>query len=153
MRGYGHIGVATSACVRFVRNSEMDGSEREEFAEARARGIRVAYVDATAISSPTDLTNLLANALQLENAPYDFNQWVCLLDDLVGLSHHAPGLIIVVDGAWTLTEKLSEDMFDLIEAFLIQFDSWSKQRKPCYLCFQMERNKSLTEFFNNGGQA
>ena len=38
-------------------------------------------------------------------------------------------------------------MFNLVEAFLIQFHHWYDQKKPCHLCFQMVEDAYVTDFF------
>lgn len=61
--------VTSSACVRFVRNDEIDGSEQEIFDEARRRGIRCVYIDSSlAEAAGTTLANQMAVALGLDNA-------------------------------------------------------------------------------------
>ena len=45
-----------------------------------------------------------------------------------------------------MTEK-SDEMFDLVEAFLVQFHHWYDQEKPCHLCFQVAEDDDVTEFF------
>jgi hypothetical protein len=151
MRGYHGIELTSSACVRFVRDDEMDGSEHEVFEKARGRGIRCVYVDCSSSDMQTEvLANQIAGALHLEHAPYSDKHWVCFLDDLITLAHREQGLVIVVDGAWLLLERRRGELFDLIEAFLVQFHHWSEQRKPCYLCLQMEPNRKLSSWFAAG---
>lgn len=147
MRGYNGIELSSSACVRFVRNSEVDGSEQELFEEVRRRGIRCVYIDPSlAEASGEVLANQIARALDLDNAPYETRHWLCLLDDLITLAHRERGLVIVVDNAWALVDGRRNELFDLIEAFLSQFHHWLEQRKPCYLCFQMEANANMALF-------
>lgn len=148
MRGYYGIELASSACVRFVRNDDMDGSEHEVFNEVRSRGVRCTYVDLGSAQAQGDmLANQIADALHLEHAPYADKHWVCFLDDLITLAHREQGLVIVVDGAWLLIEKRRNELFDLIEAFLVQFHHWLEQSKPCYLCLQMEPNREISSLF------
>jgi len=146
MRGYSGIDLSSSACVRFVRNSEVDGSEQQLFEDARRRGIRCVYVASSAEETEGVLANQIAEALDLDNAPYETRHWVCLLDDLITLAHREPGLVIVVDNAWLLMERRPNELCDLVEAFLTQFHHWFEQRKPCYLCFQMEANANVAYF-------
>ena len=144
MRGYSGIEIPSSACIRFVRNADVDASLKHIFSEVHDRGIRIAYIHVReAASAATDLANLLARELGLQHAPYDFNRWVCFLDDLGALAYEEQGLVIVVDGAWALLAEGTNEMFDLVEAFLIQFHHWSDREKPCYLCFQMEPNEAI----------
>ena len=150
MQGYSGIEKSSSACIRFVRNHEVDGSEQELFEEIRRRGVRCVYVDPTfAEASGEDLANQLAVALGLENAPYESRRWLCMLDDLITLAHQESGLIIVIDNAWTLLGERRDELCDLIEAFLSQFHHWFERRKPCYLCFQMEVNPGIARFFRD----
>ena len=74
--------------------------------------------------------------------------WVPFLDDLISLSFRLNGLVIVVDNADVLMETARGDVFDLIEAFLIQFHHWFEKKKPCHLCFQMERNELIGRIFS-----
>lgn len=146
MRGYNGIEISSSACVRFVRNTEVDGSEQELFDEIRRREICCAYVDANHVQASGEvLANQIARALDLDDAPYESRQWLCLLDDLITLAHRESGLVVVVDNAWTLMDGRRNELFDLVEAFLSQFHHWFEQRKPCYLCFQMEANADVTQ--------
>jgi hypothetical protein len=150
MRGYDGMDRSTSACVRFVRNTEVDADVREAFAELGNAGIRRAYVDLRTPQAGDVLANQVARALQLEHAPYTHKHWVCFLDDLVTLAHREKGLVIVVDGAWLLIEQRRNEFFDLIEAFLVQFHHWLERAKPCYLCLQMEPNSHVSSFFAQG---
>lgn len=152
MRGYSSIEFPSSACVRFVRNAEIDGSEQEIFDEARRRGIRSVYVDSSEVSgSRRKLANLIAEATRLDNAPYETKHWLCLSDDLTTLAHREAGLVIVVDNAWMLLEGHRDELFDLVEAFLSQFHHWLRQSKPCHLCLQMEPNKDVAHFARLAG--
>jgi hypothetical protein len=147
MRGYSGIELSGSTCVRFIRNAEIDGSEREIFDEARRRGMRSIYVDANgAGASRLMLANFIAEALQLDDAPYETNHWLCFSDDLITLAHREHGLIIVVDNAWALLDRRREELFDLVESFLSQFHHWLRQNKPCHLCLQMEANVEVARF-------
>lgn len=146
MQGYSGIERSSSACVRFVRNSEIDGSEYEILREIRDRGIRFAYVDPNAVASEVRLANQIAGTLDLENAPYETKHWLCFLDDLITLAYRERGLVVVVDNAWALVDKRQDELFDLVEAFLTQFHHWFEQHKPCHLCFQMEPNAQLASW-------
>ena len=150
MQGYSYIKLSHSACVHFVRNAEIDGSEKEiqeAFDELRQQGIRCVYIDVCTLDAArTMLANQIAGALRLENAPYETKHWICLLDDLITLAHREPGLIIVLDNAWMLIDKRRDELFDLVEAFLSQFHHWLEQSKPCHLCLQMESNVNVARF-------
>jgi hypothetical protein len=103
----------------------------------------------------TTITDPLGRTLQLEHAPYggrgELSPWIRFLDDLITLSYRYPGLVIVVDNADSLLRERPDEMFDLIEAFLTQFHHWYDQKKPCHLCFQMERNDSIRRIVFEGG--
>jgi hypothetical protein len=153
MRGYSGIELTSSACVRFVRNDEIDGSEREIFDEARRRAIRCVYIDSSlAEAAGTTLANQIAVALGLDNAPYETRHWLCLLDDLITLAHREQGLVVVVDGAWTLIDRHRNELFDLIEVFLTQLRHWLEEGKPCYLCLQMEINANVATFVRHASR-
>jgi len=152
MRGYSGIGIPSSACIRFVRNADVDDSLRGILSEVRDRGVRIAYVGPKrAASSTAGLVNLLAGELGLKHAPYEFNRWVCFLDDLGALAYEEQGLVIIIDSAWMIFTEKPNEMFDLVEAFLIQFHHWSDRKKPCYLCFQMEPNEVIAGFATGYG--
>ena len=147
MRGYSGIELSNTACVRFVRNAEIDGSEREIFDEARRRGVRSAYIDSSSSAElPRTFANVIAEALRLDNAPYESKQWLCLSDDLITLAYRERGLVITVDNAWVLLERHQDELFDLVEAFLSQLHHWLQQGKPCHLCLQMESNADVARF-------
>ena len=150
MRGYSGMDRSTSACVRFVRNAEVECDVRELFAEVCSFGFRCVYVDLRASQAGDVLANQMAHALQLAHAPYTHKHWVCFLDDLITLAHREKGLVIVVDGGWLLLEKRRGELFDLIESFLVQFHHWLEQAKPCYLCLQMEPNSEISSLFAAG---
>lgn len=144
MRGYNGLELPSSSCVRFVRNTEIDGSERAIFDELRQRNIRSVYVDLSADEGGAhQAANLIAIAAQLDNAPYETKEWLCLSDDMTTLAYREAGLVIVVDNAWVLVDKRKDELFDLVEAFLSQFHHWFEQSKPCHLCLQMEPNKII----------
>jgi hypothetical protein len=151
MRGYQGIDRAESACVHFVRNNEIGGPVDLLFQEIEARSIDCVYVDYSQASAGVNgLANALATILHLENVPYQSRPWVEFLDDLITLSHRTNGLVIVIDNADVLMATDSNQMFDLIEAFLIQFHHWFEKKKPCHLCFQMEGNDALGKVFEGG---
>lgn len=149
MRGYSGIERAGSTYVRFVRNDEVDGSEREIFDAAKRDGVLCVYVSGRpCVESVLDLANCVGRALELDNAPYEERRWVRLLDDLASLAHRQKGLIIVVGHAGSILAQRQNDFFDLIEAFLTQVHHWSDQNKPCCLCFQMDDNPSIEQLFD-----
>jgi hypothetical protein len=144
MRGYGGLDRPGSTPVRFIRNSELDGSEGAIFNDARDRGVRVVYVDLSAESlSKGRPANVLAHALRLDHAPYEQRAWLRFSDDLTTLAYRVPGLVIVVDGADSFLQNNRDDFYDLIEAFVSQVHHWLEQDKPCYLCLQMEANGEI----------
>jgi hypothetical protein len=61
-------------------------------------------------------------------------------DDLISLAYKKFGLVIVLDNAADFLATAPAEFFDLIEAFMVQFNHWFKLNKPCHLCFQMEKN-------------
>jgi len=54
-------------------------------------------------------------------------------------------LVIVLDNAADFLATAPTEFFDLIEAFMVQFNHWFKLNKPCHLCFQMEKNPLIAE--------
>ena len=75
--------------------------------------------------------------------------YVQFLDDLGALSLSAGGVLIVVDRADLLLKDRPDQMFDLIEAFLVQFHHWFEAKKPAHLWFQMEHNGIVGTTFRN----
>jgi hypothetical protein len=147
MRGYSGIHLPLSACIHFVRNDEIDNGLHEMVSALKKNEIVCAYVDYAPGANAVSLANYIANILELDHQPYGPRPWVPFLDDLISESFRLNGLVIVVDNADVLMETARNDVFDLIEAFLIQFHHWFENKKPCHLCFQMERTHSLGKFF------
>jgi hypothetical protein len=154
VRGYIGLARPTSACIHFVRNSEISYSLREIADELRATEITYAYVDYEAARMlRSHIVDYIGLALKLEHAPYSGRTyaarapWVPFLDDLIGLSEQTKGVVIIVDNGDSLFANARNDAFDLIEAFLIQNDSWLEKKQPCHLCFQMEKNNLVRQAF------
>jgi hypothetical protein len=100
------------------------------------------------------IANTVARELNLQHAPYQPRTspyqpevWVPFLDDLITLSKHEKGIVLFVDSADAFLAENSRGMFRLIEAYLIQVHHWMEKKKPCHLCFQMERDDSLRAQF------
>ena len=161
MRGYAGIWLPLSACVHFVRNDEIDDSLIEMVEDLREKKITWAYVDYEIVSkSGANIADHIARVLRLEHAPYGGPpyggpcsqgvgiHWVRFLDDLITLSSHVTGVVIVIDNADLLFAEARNDAFDLVESFLIQFHHWLEKKKPCHLCFQMERNELIGRAFS-----
>lgn len=150
MRGYSDIARSTSACIHFVETAQLNEELIDLKDELVAANIRWAYIDAAELLiEPEKTCDVVAAAIQAEHAPYDeAGHWVKLLDDMITLSSELPGLVIVVDHADQLLSKDRVKIFELIEAFLIQFHHWFKKAKPCHLCFQMSDHTLVSELFN-----
>jgi hypothetical protein len=56
-------------------------------------------------------------------------------------------MVLAIDNAAELLRENSNDMFDLIESFLLQLHHWLEKEKPCHLCLQMERNELVRKAF------
>jgi hypothetical protein len=148
MRAYEALHLPLTRCVHFVKNREIDGSEGRVVEAAIKEGVKCVYwnyVDGG--SGSITIADPLGIALKLEHAPYGRLPWIPFLDDLITLAHRYRGLVIILDRADILLHERPDDMFDLIEAFLIQFHHWYDQKKPCHLCFQMEENQSIRRLF------
>lgn len=136
--GLNDLNRATSHCVHFVAPEQSESRQLwQGFAHAH-----IDYIETK--RSKTHIANALALSLQLQHAPYDVGQvpykpsiWVPFIDDLITLSTQRSGLIIEVSGADQLASESQVEMFDLIEAFLIQFHHWFEQKKPCHLVFRL----------------
>ncbi|MDR6539789.1 hypothetical protein [Variovorax soli] len=161
MRGYTDVTRSTSACVHFVEGREVEAREIEasdEFDEGlrsirrsldEAR-IRCAYVDCRLLASnPKGTCNAVGTAMQGTHRPYKADDWVRLLDDMITLSATLPGLVIVLDHADQLFALDRSQIFDLTEAFLIQFHHWFEKKKPCHLCFQMSSHPLVGDIFRD----
>jgi hypothetical protein len=128
----------------------------DEVVEAAVReGVEFVYWDyLDGGSASATIADPLGQALHLAHAPYGgragLSPWIKFLDDLITLAYRYPGLVIVVDHANILLRERPDDMFALIEAFLIVFHHWYEQKKPCHLCFQMEQNDSVRRVFLRG---
>jgi len=143
--------------VHFVRADHVDESIAAIPQDLFQRSMRLAYVDCSLIpSDEATLVNAIAKALRLENQPYELQPaprqmvpYVQFLDDLGALSLSAGGVLIVVDRADLLLKDRPDQMFDLIEAFLVQFHHWFEAKKPAHLWFQMEHNGIVGTTFRN----
>ena len=139
--------MASSACVHFIRNNEVDEpSLLAIFEELHRRSIIPVYVDYLAVKALNkSVVDEIASLLPGMHAPYPALPWVAFLDDLVTLSHQISGLVIVLDNADSLLEVDRGYFFDLIESFLVPIHHWFGKSKPCHLCLQMERNERIGE--------
>jgi len=146
MRGYSGIQLSLSACVHFVRNNEIDDGIDAIIADAQRQSILIGYVDYDEVKVSTNLASAIGKTLGAPHAPYgEKKRHLQLLDDLIALSTKESGLVIIVDNSQNLIQENIREMFDIIEAFLIQFDKWFEKNKPCHLCFQIEKNIYLKE--------
>ncbi|MET3109528.1 hypothetical protein AAKU58_004385 [Oxalobacteraceae bacterium GrIS 1.18] len=154
MRGYAMLCRSNSLCVRFVRNSEIEDQYLNFLAsELESSAMTCAYVNYSDVDEKKEgLIRSIAGKLQLQNYPYGSNALASFWDDLITLSSQSNGLVIVVDRADLLLEKNQNEFFDLIESFLLQFHHWYDQKKPCYLCFQMDKNDSIRRVFDDLGK-
>jgi hypothetical protein len=154
MRAYEMLELPVTRCVHFVRTGEFDGSQEQVVEAALRKGVKFVYwdyLDGGSVSAA--IADPLGRALELAHVPYGAPAWVQFLDDLITLAYRYPGLVIVVDHADILLRERPDDMFNLIEAFLIQFHHWYDMKKPCHLCFQMEQNDSVRRVFVRGGDS
>ena len=148
MRAYEALHLPLTRCVHFVKNREIDGSLGRVFETATKEGVKCIYwnyVDGG--NGSITIADPLGTALELEHLPYGIVPWVEFLDDLIALSYRYRGLVIIVDRADILLREKPDDMFNLIEAFLLQFHHWYDEKKPCHLCLQMEENHSVRGLF------
>jgi hypothetical protein len=49
-------------------------------------------------------------------------------------------MALIMDNSEVFLNENPHDLLDLTESFLLQFHHWFEERKPCHLCFQMEKN-------------
>jgi hypothetical protein len=155
MSGYRILRRSSSDCVHFVYRDEVDGEDLSLAKELAAKQITHVYVDYDEFKCGSQhLVNVIAGLLKLEHAPYrwptaptEVSVWVEFLDDLITLSYQEHGIIIVIDNADGLLAADSKTMFKLIEAFLVQVHHWLEKKKPCHLCFQMEKNEVVKRLF------
>ena len=148
MRAYEALYLPLTRCVHFVKAREFNGSQQREVEAAIKDGIRCvywSYLDGG--DGSVTVADPLGMVLELEHAPYGKLPWIKFLDDLITLAYRHRGLVIIVDRADILLRERPDDMFDLIEVFLIQFHHWYHQKKPCHLCLQMEENPSVRGLF------
>ena len=147
MRRYEFLDQPTMRCVHFVRTSASAEFLETQVEAARKVGVKFAYWnyldggrESTTIADP------LGVALGLEHVPYGL-PWIQFLDDLITLAYRYDGLVIVVDRADLLVTEKSDEMFNFVEAFLVQFHHWYDQKKPCHLCFQLVEDDDVTNLF------
>ena len=134
-------------CVHFVRTGAPREFLEAQVEAARKVGVKFAYWNYLhGGRESATLADPLGVALGLEHPPYG-RPWVQFLDDLITLAYRYDGLVIVVDRADLLFTEKSDEMFNLVEAFLVQFHHWYDQKKPCHLCFQMVEDDYVTDFF------
>lgn len=146
MRGYSGIDMPLSACLHFVRNSEIDDATSDIFASAREKNITVVYVDFLGdFVRKSGILQCIAAQLNLDSQPYRRDDHLPFWDDLISLAYKKFGLVIVLDNAADFLATAPTEFFDLIEAFMVQFNHWFKLNKPCHLCFQMEKNPLIAE--------
>jgi hypothetical protein len=138
----------TTRCLHFVRASTSSEFLEAQVAAARRAGVKFAYWNYLhGGRESATIANPLAISLGLEHAPYGDRPWVQFLDDLITLAYRIDGLVIVVDRADLLLAEKSDEMFDCVEAFLVQLHHWNEQKKPCHLCFQMAEDDDVTNLF------
>lgn len=159
MRRYEFLDQPVTRCVHFVRTREFSKFLESDVETARRKGVKFSYWnylnggrESASVASP------LATALGLEHAPYGHLPslqhapygnllWVKFLDDLITLAYRYDGLVIVIDRADLLVTEKCDEMFNCLEAFLVQFHHWYDQKKPCHLCFQMVEDDYVTNLF------
>ena len=130
MRGYESLHLPLTRCVHFVNKRGSDGDVEYEVDAALKEGVRCvywSYLDGG--SHSITIADPIGLALELEHAPYGKLPWIPFLDDLTTLASRYKGLVIIVDRADVLLRERPDDMFDLIEAFLIQFHHWYDKKK------------------------
>jgi hypothetical protein len=136
MRGYEVINRLSTGCVHFIRTGSSGLFEAQALvSESGGKFAYWNYLDGG--REAATLANPLAIALELEHAPYGNLSWTQFLDDLITLAYRHEGLAIVIDRADLLIAERRDEMFDCIEAFLIQLHHWYDQKKPCHLYFQI----------------
>jgi hypothetical protein len=148
--GYSGIHLPMSGCVRFVVDCDFADTLRETVVDLKSKGVVCGYVDYMDIRRTHErIGDHIAAVLKLPNAPYrgPISPWVPFLDDLIALSARVNGLVLVIDNAGFFLENDRDEAFALIEAFLIQFHHWLEKKKPCHLCFQMEKNELIRQVF------
>jgi len=149
--GYSRIGLPLSACVSFIYSAEINGDELREIAiDAKAKGIVCGYLDYLQTREvPAHVGDHIARVLKLDHPPYGMapNPWIPFSDDLITLSNRVNGIALIIDNSEVFLDENPRDFFGLIEAFLLQFENWFEKRKPCHLCFQMEKNEIVRQTF------
>ena len=139
---------STTHCVHFVRTSASSEFLEAEVEAARRVGVKFAYWNYSHSGKESrSVADPLAIALGLEHTPYGNLPWTQFLDDLITLAYRYDGLVITVDRADFLITERPDEMFNCVEAFLIQFHHWYDQKKPCHLCFQMVKDDYVTNLF------
>lgn len=149
MRQYEFLDQPVTRCLHFVRTNASGEFLEAQVEAARRAGVKFAYWNyLDGGSESTTIAHPLATSLGLEHVPYgNARPWVQFLDDLITLAYRYDGLVIVVDRADLLLAEKSDELFECVEAFLVQFHHWNEQKKPCHLCFQMVEDDYVTNLF------
>ena len=157
MSNYWKLQRSSSDCIHFVYADQVDDSDSAITDELRKSNVKWVYVDYLDVKhSDQHIADVIAYLLKLQHAPYGPRTspyqpkiWVPFLDDLVGLSRqeHENGVAIIIDSADVFLAENGREFFELIEAFLIQFSDWFEKKKPCHLCFQMEKSEWVRRIF------
>jgi len=160
MSSYWDCRQSTTNCIHFLFGDHAAESDRKVLEEFRKARIECFYVDYLYEKHGGEhIANAIAKVLKLPHAPYrlptspkQIDVWVPFLDDMITLSQQKDGIVIVVDNAGALLAEDCRTMFKLIEAFLIPFQNWLEQNKPCHLCFQMEYSDIVRTIFSQTSQ-
>lgn len=137
MRGYIGISTSTSACLHFSEEHDLKHA-RSEIELATASGIEVAIFDARNDNiNTTELMNFFGKKLNLQNPPYNEDEWVRFLDDMITKSYKSSGVVMIIDRAGGSVSRLDVGIFDFIESMMIQFNHWYNNKKPFHICIQI----------------
>lgn len=153
MRRYEFLDKSTMRCIHFVKRSTSNALLEEQVEAAKRAGVVFTYWNyLEGGRESSNIADPLGVAVGLEHAPYG-RPWLQFLDDLITLAYRYNGLVIVVDRADVLIAEKSDEMFNLIEAFQVQFHHWFDQEKPCHLCFQVEEDEHATKLIKTEASA
>jgi hypothetical protein len=149
MKGFGGLDRALSSSVHFVSADEIPGNLEIIITNLYDIGLRIGYVDYRKAQNSFEIVSVLANEIGLQHLPFNRRFFLLqFLDDMMGLSEQAAGVLILIDHANDWFLRSPREAFDFIETFLTQADSWLERKKPCHLLLQIEADDRVAVAFH-----
>jgi hypothetical protein len=148
MKGFGGLDRALSSSVHFISIDEIPGDLEIIITNLYEIGLKIGYVDYREAQNTFEVVSILANEIGLQHLPFNKKFFLLqFLDDMMGLSERADGVLILIDHANDWFLRSPREAFDFIETFLTQADCWLHRNKPCHLLLQVEADDRVGEIF------